>query len=141
MEYARRRMGDANLRRRPANRNFHSRALRPVIKKDHPWLWIGVLLLLVIVAATFCLFYMRNARKEHSAEAYGHDTVWEEPTRSVRTLENERWGQPKRVTGGGMQNNEAGQLFKDMGFRESTSRAMAEEFERELQRRARNSAW
>ena len=133
-------MGYVKRRLRPANGNFHSRVLRPVAKKGRFGLWVSGLLF-VIGAAALGLFYMRDARRAHSAKTYRYDMVRVEPTRAVRPLEKERWGQPKSVPGGSIQNNEAVQLFRDMGFRESTSRAMAEEFERNLQYRIGNSAW
>lgn len=134
-------MGYVKRRLRPANGNFHSRVLVPVAKKGRLGLWVSGLLLFVIGAAALGLFYMRDARSTLSAKTYRHDMVRVEPTRAVRPFEKERWGQPKRVPGGSIQNNEAVQLFRSMGFRESTSRAMAEEFERNLRYRIENSAW
>ena len=67
--------------------------------------------------------------------------MWAEPTRAVRPSEKERWGQQKSMTGGNIQNDELVQFLMSMGFRESTARAMAEESEREIQRRIRDSAW
>lgn len=134
-------MGYVKRRLRSANGNFHSRVLRPVAKKGYLGLWVGGLLLCVMGAAALGLFYIRDARNTHSAKTYRHNMVQAEPARAVRPLERERWGQPKSVTGGSIQNNDAVQLFRGMGFRESTSRAMAEEFERNLRYRMGNSAW
>ena len=65
-------MGYAKLRPRPANGNSPSSVLKPVSPKSYRGLWVGGLLLLVISAATFCLVYIRNSKKDKSAEAYGH---------------------------------------------------------------------
>ncbi len=140
MEYPQRKLSPVR-RPRPTNRNFHSRVLRPVTKKDHRGLWVGGLLVFAIGAVAFCMFYIRGARKTHSANTYRHYEARAEPTRVRQLSERERWRQPMRAPSGSMQNNEAVQLFRGMGFRESTSRAMAEELEREIQRRSGNLVW
>ena len=142
MEYPQRRLRPVR-RPRPVNGNHQSRVLRPVIKKNHRGLWVGGLLLLVIGMAALCLVYIRDAKKGHSAKTYRQYAARAEPTSGLQSSERERWGQTTGSPGGCMQNNEAVQLFINMGFRESTSRAMAEELERELQRKieSRSSQW
>ena len=51
-----------------------------------------------------------------------------------------RWGQLKGRYGERALNSNV-QFFMDQGFRESTSRAMAEEMEKDIERRIRSRSW
>ena len=104
-------------------------------------------------ADTGLWWYRRSARYEEgsrdnvvrvSVQEGGHEDsekVLTELMKQERELERDRWDQATRSPSGCMQNNEAIQLFRDMGFRESTSRAMAEEFERHMRHRTGNAQW
>ena len=106
--------------------------------------WVGIpLLLLVVGAAVFCLFYIRirDAKNRTSSKTYRQCSELAVPTRVLQSAERERWGQPKSMYRGSIQDDETVQLFRDIGFSESASRAGAEVLEREMQRKIRNSAW
>ena len=95
MEYAQRSLRPVR-RPSPVHVKNRSRVLRPVAKKGLHGLWIGGLLLLVVGMVALCLVYIRDAKKEQSAQTYRKYAARAVPTSGLQSSESEAAEQKTR---------------------------------------------
>lgn len=124
-------MGYARRKLRHMGGNGQSSVLKPVRKGFHCGLWIGGSLFVICV----CCFCIRNAKKDKSAMTYGFEKTRTKSTWMPQTSSEESWGRSGSIP------HETVQMFRNQGFSEAAARAMAEEFEKDLDRRIRNRSW